>query len=423
MDEQLLHHIWKFQKFDCQQLTLTDGTPMHVFHTGVHNHDSGPDFEGARIKINDLEWVGHVEIHIKSSDWMRHQHQHDPAYENVVLHVVWKHDRPIVVNNEVLPTLELQHLVNPLLLNKYSKQLSSPKTIPCANQLYSVSAITKTGMMHRTLVERIEEKAQNIADEINTTSGDWEHITYVTLATHFGFGTNNHAFNHLVSQLPYRILKKVLHDLRQTEAILFGMAGFLNGPLKDPYHQDLAKEFNFLTKKHQLPEPLKTVQWKFGKLRPANFPTLRIAQLASLLHQTSRLFSFLIETVDMDVLRKSLQPTPSKYWQTHYSFGFKRTNRAKRMGRISIETLLINVISPLLAAYSHYRGETQYMDRAILLLESLKAENNRITRKWEKLNMKPQNAFDSQALIQLFKKYCQHKRCIHCNIGVEILSE
>ncbi|MEQ9467473.1 MAG: DUF2851 family protein [Ekhidna sp.] len=422
MDEQFLHYIWKYQKFVKAPVQTTGGHDISIFSTGSHNHDSGPDFEEARIKIGDIEWAGQVEVHINSSDWIRHNHQTDAAYDNVILHVVWNHDKEITVNSQPLPTLELKNNVDLELLNKYKRHIHAVDEIPCSSQLPGIHSLTISGMLDRTMIDRLASKAERILQILSKTNNDWEEATYRTLAPNFGFSTNKEAFVRLTELLPFSRLKKALQSAKSTEALLFGQAGFLD-EVQDDYQKSLKEEFSYLRQKFQLVDPMVKPQWKFGKLRPANFPSVRIAQLASLLHRHPKLFSLLIETKDLKVLKKELLVEVSDYWQTHYDFGKARKTPSASMGISSFENLLINSVAPLLAAYSKYTDNQDFMNRGVELLESLASEKNRITKKWGSVGIKPKSAFDSQALIELFSNYCKRRRCLQCNIGVEILTK
>ena len=422
MDEQFLHYIWKYQKFSNLPVQTTGGQDLFIFHTGNHNQDSGPDFEEARIKIGTIEWAGHVEVHINSSDWARHNHQKDAAYDNVILHVVWNHDKEVTVDGQPIPTLELKTYVDLELLNKYKRHIHAVDEIPCSSQLPGTHPLTIGGMLDRAMIDRLESKADRILKNLTKTNNDWEEVTYCTLASNFGFSTNKAAFVRLTELLPFSKLKKALQSEKSTEALLFGQAGFLE-EIQDAYQQSLREEYSHLRQKFQLDDPLVKPQWKFGKLRPANFPTVRIAQLSSLLHRHPKLFSLLIETRDPQALKKELLVRVSDYWQEHYEFGKPRKTAASSMGISSFENLLINSVAPLLAAYSTYTANQDFMDRAVELLETLAPEHNRITKKWEMAGVKPKSAFDSQALIGLFNGYCKRRRCLRCNIGVEILAK
>ncbi len=421
MDEQFLHYIWKYQKFDAGHLLLTSGQSLKIFYAGNHNHDSGPDFEEARVKIENIEWAGQVEIHINSSDWIHHKHQFDLSYQNVILHVVWNHDKEILVDNETLPTLELKKLVDPLLAAKYLKHLQSTSEILCSSQIKSIPSLKFRNMLDRVVIERLEQKATSILYDLNKSTNNWEQTTYQTIAANFGFSTNKEAFIQLSEQLPFEKLMKVLQSIKSTEALLFGQAGFLEGD-DDEYKAELRLEFSFLQNKFQLKEPLSTTHWKFGKLRPANFPSVRLAQMAALFHSQPQLFTLLTKTESIKELKMKLLADISNYWQIHYNFGKRRKKSSLRMGSASFENLLINSVAPLLAAYAKFTGEQKYMDRSLGILESVKPESNRITKKWNELEINANSGFDSQGLIQLYKAYCQKRRCLHCIIGTEILN-
>ena len=422
MDEQFLHYIWKYQKFKSADLRIVDEQILHVFYPGNHNHDSGPDFEEARIKIGDIEWAGAVEIHIQSSDWLHHNHQNDKAYESVILHVVWNHNKDIHIGGETIPTLELKGLVDPTIIESYQAHLRSTDEILCAGQIASTSSLCVHSMMDRVLIERLIDKSATIFTELKRNTNDWEQVTYLTIAANFGFSTNKESFIRLARLLPFDKLKKELQSLRSTEALLFGQAGFLEEPIDD-YQHGLKSEFQFLHKKHRLNEPLSKAQWKFGKLRPPNFPSVRLSQFAALLHKQPKLFSFLIETENVKEIKKALSVPVGDYWQHHYDFGRPLKKPTESMGVSSFENLLINSVAPLLAAYAKYTDKQAFMDRAIEVLESIPPEQNRITRKWAPLGILSRSAFDSQSLIQLYTSYCQRRRCLQCNIGVEILSK
>ena len=257
--------------------------------------------------------------------------------------------------------------------------------------------------------------------ELNKNKNDWEEISYKTIATNFGFSTNKDAFARLTELLPYKKLKKNLHNLKATEALLFGQAGFLQTP-NDSYHADLKKEYDYLSKKYQLMKPMAVSQWKLSKLRPPNFPTVRLSQFASLLHHYPQLFSYIIETENIHTLKNIFHVTTSDYWHSHYDFGKSRKNLSKAMGNKSIEGILLNSVVPILAAYSKFTADLQFMDRAILLLETISFETNRITRKFDSSFFSSKSAFDSQGLIQLFKNYCFKKKCLNCRIGIDIIS-
>lgn len=421
MDEYFLHYIWKFQKFNQSDLKLVDGQSLVVFNTGYHNHDSGPDFEEARIKIGDIEWAGHIEIHRVSSDWRRHKHSSNPAYKTVVLHVVWEHDEEVKITGETIPVLELKSLVDLSLLNKYQQHIQTNEKIACSNHLGKARALSLSTMLDRVLIERLEQKANVLLQQLTEKNNDWDAITYGALASNFGFSINKLSFIELAKRVPFSTIKKNINERLSIEALLFGQAGFL-GEQKDAYQEQLKRQYVFLTKKHQLAAPIEKHQWKFGKMRPPNFPTIRIAQFASLLFHHPRLFSSLIGIDNPKEIVELFSFNLSPYWETHYDFGKPKKVLQAKMGRSTQENILINSIAPLLAAYSKYMEDHSYMNRSLDMLEHVKAEKNRLTKEWELIDVKPKSAFDSQAMIQLLSEYCQKRKCLSCNVGVDILN-
>ncbi|MFK7951477.1 MAG: DUF2851 family protein [Ekhidna sp.] len=422
MDEQFLHYIWKFQKFTNEELQLVDGSSLHIFHQGNHNHDSGPDFEEGRVKINDIEWAGHIEIHIKSSDWNKHGHQHDKAYNNVVLHVVWEDDEEILVNNSPIPTLELKGRIDLTLLSKYQSHLDAKEDVLCTTQLSKVNQITISSMLDRVMSERLEQKASEILSLLKETKNDWEEAFYCTLARNFGFSVNKDAFVKLATSLPFKLLKKYTHQPKSIEALLFGQSGFLESAI-DEYQVELQKEFKFLQSKHQLKDPINKSEWKFGRMRPANFPSVRLSQFASLISQNPHLFTHLLEVKNVKEFIQTIHCDLSDYWIAHYDFGKVKKKKGMKIGDTTFHNIIINTLVPILAAYSKYSGNQHYMDRALELLELVPSENNRITKKWVSIGQNPKNALDTQAMIQLYKNYCQPQQCLSCNIGVALLSK
>ncbi|MEM6829633.1 MAG: DUF2851 family protein [Bacteroidota bacterium] len=420
MDEDFLQYVWKFQKFQPQMLRTTDGDTLSVFDTGIHNFDSGPDFEEARIKIGTIEWAGHVEVHVKSSDWMRHQHQVNPSYENVILHVVWEHDVPIKIKEAVLPTLELRNYIATELVENYQSLMANHLEIVCSNHLNNVSPITFRNMVDKSTSERMNQKAHDIYRLLKESKNHWESVTYRAIMKNFGFSTNKRSFSMLAESLPYHLIAKYSSQPLLLESLLFGQAGFLD-EVTDSYQETLAREYGYLKQKHKLEKRLSRSSWKFSKMRPQNFPCIRLAQVASLFHKKPQLFAELIQISDPKALVDGFKLNISDYWSTHYDFGKESAPKPKALGRMSIDNIIINTICPLLFAYSNYSGDQLHKDNALRLLEITPPEKNRITKKWQHLGRVPGNAFESQGLIQLFNEYCERRRCLHCNVGFEIL--
>lgn len=422
MQESFLHYIWRYQYFDKRDLITTDGQPIDILYPGHYNTDAGPDFKEAKVKIGNLEWLGSVEIHLKSSDWNAHKHQNDLAYNNTILHVVWESDGDIQrEDNSILPTLQLKDRVDPALLNKYNKLINHPATyISCENQWRNVANITKLSMLDKMAMERLDEKSAVVLSLLENNKGDWEEAAYQLLLKNFGFKINSEPFLTLAKSIPFKIIKKHAQDLNQIEALLFGMAGFLDEP-DDERSLKLAKEFVYLKQKYHLDQKLHKFQWKYLRLRPANFPTVRIAQIASILYQQPSVFELLVKTDDLKKLSSWLKSKPSPYWEEHHSFGKQSKSKYKGLGTSSVESLLINTAVALKVAYGKQIDNQDFIDKAVELLEQLKPEKNNITEKWKAVGLDIKSAFDSQASIQLHNNYCKKKRCLNCNIGTSLI--
>ncbi|UBM60313.1 DUF2851 family protein [Marinilongibacter aquaticus] len=422
MKEDYLHFLWKFTQFKHQNLKSTDGEPIVLYKTGFLNTDSGPDFKEARMRIGALEWAGNVEIHLRSSDWNRHGHEKDQAYNSVILHVVWQHD--LEVYNEqgkLVPTLQLSDFADKKHLNRYRQLLASMGKIACENYFSSVSEIKKLTMLDRALMQRLQRKAEEVSVRLNKNLGDWEETAYQTVAMHFGFKLNNAAFLRLAEAVPFKLVKKYSLQVESLEALLFGMAGFLRQS-SDSYAWQLKREYDFLEKKHELKaKGMSVSEWQFLRTRPGNFPTLRLAELIGFLHNRPSLFDLLIETKDFKTLNRLIRQPTSAYWQQHYAFGKASATALQGIGRNSAESLIINALVPIWVAYGKYIDSPQFVDRAIAVLESIPAEKNKITRFWASQDLRIENMSDSQGSIELFNEFCRPKKCLDCSIGHAIL--
>ncbi|MFT5885483.1 MAG: hypothetical protein ACI9IP_001943 [Arcticibacterium sp.] len=422
MKEDFLHYLWQFQKFDKQRLFSTEKEKVSILVSGLKNTDSGPDFRESRVKIGEVEWAGSVEIHLKSSDWLKHKHQNDPAYENVILHVVWEHDKEIAhKDGRAIPTLSLASITNPSLVSQYESLMNAKDKIPCQKHFPEVSDIKKFSMIERALVQRMERKGEEVSQRLAGMGNDWEEVTYQVLLRNFGFKLNNEAFLRLAENLPFNILKKYNDSALQIEALLFGMAGLLASDL-DIYGQKLAAEFKFLAQKHGLTDNvLNPSEWKFMRTRPANFPTVRLSQIAALMTHSKGLFSILTETSEYLDLSNFLKAKPSEYWQSHYHFGKESARKFKGMGEKSIQNLIINTAVPVLVAYGNYVDSPSFIEKAMKFLEDIPSEKNWITKFWNSEGLETKTMFDSQGSIELYNEFCQKRKCLSCGVGVEIL--
>ena len=424
MSEAFLHYVWQFQYFDKHELQTTSGDTIQIFHPGTRNIHAGPDFQNARMKINEMEWIGSAEIHIQASGWMDHKHDLDAAYENVVLHVVWKNDKPIRrADGSLLPTIELAERVDDKLFWNYQRLVNSPEHVPCAPFLSQVKDITKQDMIAKAVMSRLESKSSRIVETLRKNHNDWQETSYQWLARSFGFKVNADPFQQLAQLLPYKILRKHGDKLLQVEALLFGQAGFLEETNDDDYHRLLKREYNLLRQKYNLSDRrLNKAQWKFLRLRPANFPTLRLAEFASVMFSRPSIFSEILETETYAALASIFSVKQSEYWTYHYTFLKNAKEPVNFLGDSSISTIIINTVVPLLVAYGKSKDDQRYIDRAVTILEQAPGESNAIITKWKALGLKCKTAFDSQALIELQNNYCTKKRCLDCTIGVSLIN-
>jgi len=420
MKERLLQFIWQFQYFNNNSLSTISGEPLQVINSGSFNTNQGPDFLSAKIKIGNTIWAGNIELHINAADWNLHKHSTDNNYNNIILHVVWLHDKEIkdAVGN-ILPALELQNRVSKLLLAKYEELMNASHFIPCEKQISQVSELTFNSWKQRLLVERLQKKSAVIFSHLNENNFHWEEMFWRMLAKNFGTKINGEAFEKIARSLTVNILAKHKNQIHQLEAFLFGQSGLLDKNFVDDYPLMLQKEYIFFTKKYKLVRP--KVKLFFLRMRPANFPTIRLAQLAMLVHNSHHLFSAIKEAATLDETKKILNITANDYWHYHYMFDEHTSFKKKNIGGQMINNILINTVVPVLFAYGQHHNEQAYKDKAINWLEEISAEKNNITRGFEALNLAHKSSFDSQAFIELKNEYCNKKRCLECAVGNAIL--
>jgi hypothetical protein len=421
--EDFLHYVWKFRLFDRLNLQTTDGEELEVFSAGMHNSDSGPDFHNARVRIGDTVWAGNVEVHLSSSDWQKHGHTTDSAYHNVVLHVVYRDDEPLILaNGRRVPTLELRDRIPPELYNRYHTLIFGNQTIiPCEANIGLVDNLTLHNWLTRVLVERLKKKSAAVITALNLNKGDWEETFYQFLAANFGFKTNALPFELLAKSLPQNILAKHKNNPLQIEALIFGQAGFLIQDMADDYPRKLKNEYDFLKKKYRL-KLVENHLWKFMRLRPQNFPTIRLAQFAALVVRSNHLFSKLLEIKDVKGLRGLfMEIKVNPYWDNHYRFDVESAQSPKNLGQGSIDVLLLNTLALFLFSYGKHNQMQHFINRSLQLLEYLPNENNKIVEDFSNLGVKIKTAFESQALLELKNNYCNYKKCLHCGVGNKIL--
>jgi hypothetical protein len=423
MQESFLHYIWQFQYFDKKDLLTTQGETLQVLRPGIHNTNAGPDFSDSKVRIGLMSWAGSVEIHISSSEWEAHRHHRDRAYDSVVLHVVWADDKPVKLSDgSLLPTVVLKGRIDTQLLTRYRKLMGTSFVIPCARSFARIPDIIKLSMIERVLVERLEQKSDSVIELLGYNNNDWEETTYQLLAKNFGFKVNSQPFFQLARGIPYKNLGRHADNPKQVEAMVFGQAGFLDEVVNEPYHKLLRREYKMLSAKYQLQQSkLKASQWKFLRLRPANFPTVRLSQFCALLCERKNIFSRVIELEDYPSGHRLFQADQSEYWKSNYTFRHGEKAELSRMGVSSIDNIIINTVAPLLVAYGRQHNDHIFLDRAQKILCDVPAENNRILRSWLALGVDVKNAFTSQGLIQLFNSYCVPRRCLDCAIGASLL--
>jgi len=420
MTEDFLQYIWQHRLYLPEGNVTVEGETVKPLQPGQLNRHAGPDFTNARIGIGDTLWAGCVEIHLRSSDWERHGHHTDPAYNNVVLHVVYQHDADVYnARRQKIPVMELHF--DACYFDNYNRLASKKAKIACHDEPCKLDDFSFASWMERLSIERLEQKYETVMQTYTSTGNHWEETLYRRLARNFGFSLNALPFETLAKSVSLTILLKHRDHLQQLEALLFGQSGMLaDEDLADTYFSELQKEYLYLQKKYRL-EPIDRFLWKFLRLRPVNFPTLRIAQFAALIHQNDHLFSQIMETKSVEIFEEIFDLKASAYWDTHYVFGKESPKRTKTFGKQSIYMILINTVVPFLFTYGKARGINDYCTRAISLLESLPPENNSILTSWEEMGVRNTDAFLSQALLQLTNEYCQPKRCLHCAIGNRIV--
>ncbi|MBQ8702819.1 MAG: DUF2851 family protein [Bacteroidales bacterium] len=423
MTEAFLHYVWQHQMLD-RGLTTTDGQPVVVLRAGEPNHDAGPDFFNARVRIGEVEWAGNVEIHIHSSDWNAHRHQHDAAYNSIVLHVVYEHDADIVLQNGKKPfTLELKSYLHPSLVANYESLMApaTAKAIPCADRVGEVPPFLLNAFLERLTVERIEAKAAVVRRLLDESHGGWEQTCYWLLARYFGGKVNALPFELLAKATDPRLLARWADNRQRVEALLMGQAGLLDRYFEDDYPRALQADYEALRSGAGL-SPIGDYLWKFYCLRPSSFPTIRISQLADLMSQTKNLFATLLPMTEVSDLERLFNRQAASYWDNHYQFDQPTAKSApKHLGRMQADLLIINAWVPLLFIYGVDHGQQHYKDQALHLLSQLAAENNAVIRRWQSVGVNPANAAESQALLQLEGSYCSQRRCLECRIGYQLL--
>lgn len=423
MRENFLHYIWTYKKFDVLNLKTTQHEVLELISVGHHNHNSGPDFFNAKLKIGEQLWAGNVEIHIKSSDWFAHRHEQDPAYDNVILHVVYEHDTDIFrKDNSTIPTLELKEVIHPNVFQNYQKLFTnSTKWINCESDFAQTEDFILDHWLERLYVERLERKSKIIEDLLKASKHDWEAVLFKMLTKNFGLKVNAEAFFSLATMTDYSAVRKSQSNLLSLEALFFGQAGLLDRDVEDDYFRQLKENYAFLKQKFQLDNTY-VVPLQFFRLRPPNFPTIRLSQLASLYHQQRHLFSKLMLSETLEDFYKLFKVSASEYWNSHFTFQKKSKTSEKAVTKAFIDLLLINTIIPIKFCYAKRKGET-INEQLIALIRTINSEKNTVVRGFNVLKSISRSALESQALLQLKTDYCNEHRCLKCAIGNSILNK
>jgi hypothetical protein len=420
MNEQFLAYLWKYRYFS-PDLKTESGDPLTILHPGDQNSDSGPDFFNARLRIGSTTWAGNVEIHVNASDWYRHGHHTDPAYDRVILHVVYEPDRSVYHQNGVpVQTLLIRNQFPPWIFERYQQMMLEKQWIPCGNQLVYTDHLGFRMWAPALAVERLEYKTTSIRKLLSGCGNDWEEAFYRHLAGSFGFKINSIAFELLAKSLPLKIVRQHCDNMFQLEALLFGQAGMLTNHFSDLYPKELLREYRFLSSKYNL-NPVSGGIWKFLRLRPSNFPTIRISQFASFLGHTKALFFNLIEGGSLYKAISLLKLTASDYWNTHYVFDKPALERNKTMGPSGIRLIMINGLAPFLFFYGLEKDQPGIGEGVLAFLEKVSGENNFDIDRWKEVGFPVDNAVQSQALLHLKHFYCDKKRCLDCRIGNSLL--
>ncbi|WP_433835870.1 DUF2851 family protein [Flavobacterium anhuiense] len=420
MKEDFLHYLWKFKKFDSLHLKSAQGELITILKTGDSLELSGPDFFNAHIEIGNQKWAGNVEIHLKSSDWYLHNHEKDPAYKNVILHVVWENDTAIFrENNTEISVLVLKDYVSKGTIENYNA-LVAPKTwISCERELKEIDRFVFRNWQERLFFERLERKSKFIYQLLEETNQDWEAVLFCLLAKNFGLNTNGNSFLQISKAIPFSIIRKESFEVENLEALFFGTSNLLEAEKEDVYYKDLKFRYFYLLHKYQL-EKTYTEPLQFFKLRPDNFPTIRLSQLAGLYHKHQNLFSKIIDLKSAEAVYRLLNVSASSYWQNHYQFDKESPKKSKMLSKSFIDLLIVNTIIPLQFAYSNIMGESIAED-LIDFMNEVTSEKNAIIEKFNSFGIKTKNAFESQTLLELKNEYCERKACLKCAIGIELL--
>jgi hypothetical protein len=420
MNEQLLHYVWKHKLFNKSHLKTSDGQPIEIFSVGEHNHNAGPDFFNARVKINGTEWAGSIEIHIKSSDWYAHGHDNDPAYNNVILHVVAENDSEIKTQNKTtVPTFLMKY--DNRLSSNYQTLINSTKWVACQDHFSQIDPLLRNMWNETLLIQRLERKSETVRSLMAKTNNDLDEVFFKMFCQNMGFKTNKQPFEQLSRKISLKMIRTLGNNVLRIESLLFGAAGLLHHP-KDEYQENLAKEFEHLKTKFNI-EPMDPVVWKFARMRPVNFPTIRLAQLSSILAKHTSFAQQLKSANTIEHVHQLIKTNTAEYWKTHYTFGKLSKSRNKTIGTSSADNIIINSVFPFLFEVSRYYDDHKIQKKVFSWMEALPAEQNKIIENWKSIGAEIDSAYTSQAAIELYNEYCIQQKCLNCRLGGYIIRE
>lgn len=419
--EDFLHYIWKFKLLNSSEFSSINNEKIQIISSGIHNLDAGPDFFNAQLKIDNQLWAGNVEIHVNSSDWYVHHHEKDSAYDNVILHVVWNNDVSIFrKDNSKIPTLEIKSLITSDLKLKYQKLFSkNNKWINCETAIHSIDGFKFNNWLERLYLERLEQKSSKILELLKQSNNDWEAVLFKLLSKNFGLKVNGNAFFNMANSFDFSVFRKNQNDIEKMEALLFGQSALLEDDIQETYCQKLQKEYQFLQSKYHI-KPIHNSEVKFFRLRPNNFPTIRLSQLANLYVSEKNIFYKIISSNAIDDYYKLFSVATTTFWETHYSFKKSSPKRKKTLTKSFIDLLLINTIIPLKFVYQKHIGKLKE-NEILQLIQQIKPEKNSIIDKFKTLQISSKNAFETQALLQLKNEYCNKQKCLQCVVGNSLL--
>lgn len=424
MREDFLHYLWKYQKIDQRVLTTVDGIPVKIVSPGIHNYLSGPDFFNARLFIGDQEWAGNVEIHLSSSHWYVHGHQNDPAYDNVILHVVWEHDVDIYRKDDTaLPVVEIRNMVLPGALSSYENLCSGSgnRWINCENDFRDVDGFLVKNWLERLYLERLEQKTFLIHSLLEKCAGDWEAVLFQMLARNFGLNINGEAFLSIATSIPFGVIRKTRSNKSLLEALLLGQGGLLDKDHEEPYFKQLKNEYDYLRTKYGLSRN-GVLPVKYFRLRPDNFPEIRLAQLAAVYHSNDYLFSSVERSSEIEEIYDLFEVHLNGFWSSHYTFSSSHGQRKKMLTRKFMNLLIINTIVPV--KFSYLKSIGKDIENLFTIIEAIAPEENQVIKKFRSLDPTcAGNALQSQALLQLKKEYCEKNACLQCAVGMKILQK